>query len=185
VNNVRVVHQNQSAVEWALRSGNVRCPGCQGPLRPWGRARPRPIRLGASGDRLVRPRRARCAACRATHVLLPDWMVARRAYSAAVIWAVLAARARGLGYRQIAHSNGLPETTVRDWLRDLRRSPSHVFSPPAAPRHTARPAATGVAERCARALSGWLLAVHATRGRRPANTSPPPVRPCQPANRPP
>lgn len=123
---MRTVSQDQSTMERALRAGQVRCPGCQGALRPWGRARSRLIRLASGGERDIRPRRARCPACRTTHVLLPDWMVARRAYSARVIRDVLAARDDGLGYRRIAAARKLPETTVRDWLRALWRPPSGV-----------------------------------------------------------
>jgi hypothetical protein len=36
---------------------------------------------------------------------------------------VLAAHARGVGYRRIALNSELPETTVRDWLRALRPAP--------------------------------------------------------------
>lgn len=119
---MRTVHHDPSIVEMALRAGQVRCPACQQPLRPWGRARRRPIRIGSAGDRTVRPRRARCVACRTTHVLLPNWMVARRAYAAPVIWDVLASHAQGAGYRRIAAATELPETTVRDWLREMRRA---------------------------------------------------------------
>jgi len=49
-------------------------------------------------------------------------MLLRRAYAAAVIRAVLAAQARGLGYRRIALRMRLPEATVRDWLRAYRRA---------------------------------------------------------------
>lgn len=134
---MRVVDQDPSTVELALHQGKVRCPACRESLRPWGRARTRPIRLGAGGNRAVRPRRARCPACRTTHVLLPDWMVVRRAYAAPVIWDVLAAHSRGLGYRRIAVSCDLPETTVRDWLRALRRTPRRR------PPHAADPARGG------------------------------------------
>ncbi|NKE58396.1 hypothetical protein FXN61_16830 [Lentzea sp. PSKA42] len=93
-----------------------------------GNARERVVRLRGVSDRKVRPRRARCADCRRTHVLLPDWMLLRRAYAAPVIREAVAAHVRGKGYRRIALSLGLPETTVRDWLRAFRRntSPPHV-----------------------------------------------------------
>jgi len=137
---MRVVDQSQSTVERELLAGQVGCPACGGPLRPWGRARRRAIRLGAAGDRAVRPRRARCAACRATHVLLPDWMVVRRAYAAPVIWGVLAAHAHGLGYRRIALTSDLPETTVRDWLRAGRRPAApESHTPPTEPDNATRP----------------------------------------------
>jgi hypothetical protein len=57
-------------------------------------------------------------------------MLLRRAYAARVVVAVLAARARGLGYRRIAVRMRLPEATVRDWLRAY---PGLVPRPQAAP----------------------------------------------------
>jgi hypothetical protein len=143
---MRTVGQDPSTVERALRAGQVRCPACRGRLRPWGTARVRPIWLGAAGDRAVRPRRARCQHCRTTHVLLPDWMVARRAYAAPVIRDVLAAHGRGLGYRRIAATRNLPETTVRDWLRALRGPGPGVLrslGEPARPGNAYGPRASG------------------------------------------
>src|SRR5581483_11854457 len=71
---------------------------------------------GGTGWRL-RPRRARCAGCRRTHVLLPVFMLARRADAVTVIGAALAAAAAGLGHRPVAERLGRPEATVRGWLR--------------------------------------------------------------------
>ena len=45
------------------------------------------------------PRRSRCTGCGATHVLLPVLVLVRRADTAAVIGAALAARAAGAGHR--------------------------------------------------------------------------------------
>ncbi|MGW4126467.1 helix-turn-helix domain-containing protein [Nocardia sp. NPDC004711] len=102
-------------VETRLVAGEIRCPACVvGVLARWGWARPR--RVGPVGER-VRPRRARCRGCGVTHVLLPVTLLLRRAYGAAVIWAVLAARAGGLGHRRIAVRLGLVAATVRGWLR--------------------------------------------------------------------
>ena len=50
-------------------------------------------------------------------MLLPARMLLRRADEAPVIGAALAAAARGLGYRRIACELGVPEDTVRGWLR--------------------------------------------------------------------
>jgi transposase-like protein len=125
---MQVVSGTNSALEESLRTGRLSCPACLGALRPWGTARERVVRLRGVADRKVRPRRARCAACRRTHVLLPDWMLLRRAYAAPVIGEAVAAHLGGKGYRRIALTLGLPETTVRDWLRAFRRntSPPHV-----------------------------------------------------------
>jgi hypothetical protein len=50
-------------------------------------------------------------------VLLPVRLLLRRADTAAVIGAALAARAAGAGYRRIAAVLGRPAQTVRGWLR--------------------------------------------------------------------
>jgi hypothetical protein len=51
-----------------------------------------------------------------THVLLPVSCLLRRADEVAVIWAALAGKAAGRGYRPIAAGLGRPAPTVRDWL---------------------------------------------------------------------
>jgi hypothetical protein len=70
---------------------------------------------GVIGWRL-RPRRSRCGDCGTTHVLLPVSCLLRRADGVAVIWAALAGKAAGLGFRPIAGRLGRPASTVRDWL---------------------------------------------------------------------
>jgi hypothetical protein len=50
-------------------------------------------------------------------VLLPAGLLARRPDEAQVIGAALAAAARGRGYRWIARVLGVPQDTVRGWLR--------------------------------------------------------------------
>ena len=103
-------------VERRLAAGRLRCPGCSGRLARWGHARGRVIRgEGGIGWRL-RPRRSRCGGCGVTHVLLPVSCLLRRADGVAVIWAALAGKAAGLGYRPIALGLGRPASTVRDWL---------------------------------------------------------------------
>lgn len=103
-------------VEQRLSSGGLACPGCAGRLTGWGRARTRVVR-GADGPTAVTPRRSRCSRCRVTHVLLPVLLLVRRADTAAVIGAALAARAAGQGYRRIAAALGRAPDTVRGWLR--------------------------------------------------------------------
>jgi hypothetical protein len=61
----------------ALAAGMLACPSCGGTLRPWGRARVRTVRDG-EGVQAIHPDRARCAACRATHVVLPAFAGASR-----------------------------------------------------------------------------------------------------------
>ena len=103
-------------VERRLGAGRLRCPGCAGRLAGWGHARLRVIRgEGGIGWRL-RPRRSRCSGCGVTHVLLPAGCLLRRADAVTVIWAALAGKAAGLGYRPVARLLGRPESTVRDWL---------------------------------------------------------------------
>jgi hypothetical protein len=103
-------------VERRLAAGRLRCPSCAGRLAGWGHARERVVRgEGGIGWRL-RPRRSRCAECGVTHVLLPVSCLLRRADGVAVIWAVLAGKAGGLGHRPLARLVGRPESTVRDWL---------------------------------------------------------------------
>jgi len=63
----------------------------------------------------LRPRRARCPACRATHVLLPALVAPRRADTTAGIGAALQASADRIGYRRIAAELDRPVSTVRRW----------------------------------------------------------------------
>ena len=107
------VEADQVRVESRLTAGQLDCPGCAGVLAPWGWARPRRVR----GVGSLRPRRARCAGCLVTHVLLPVTVLLRRADAAEVIGAALTARAAGLGHRRIAVWLGVPAATVRGWLR--------------------------------------------------------------------
>ncbi len=103
-------------VERRLAAGRLRCPACSGVLAGWGHARQRVVRgAGGIGWRLC-PRRSRCCGCGVTHVLLPVSCLLRRADGVAVIWAALAGKAGGLGYRPIAAGLGRPASTVRDWL---------------------------------------------------------------------
>jgi hypothetical protein len=109
---VVMVGSDVSEVERRLRAGELGCP-CGGDLAPWGHARERDVR----GVGVLRPRRARCAACLVTHVLLSVSCLLRRADSAEVIGAALRAKATGSGHRPIAAQLGRPSSTVRGWLR--------------------------------------------------------------------
>ncbi|MGH3539632.1 MAG: hypothetical protein ACRDRF_11985 [Pseudonocardiaceae bacterium] len=113
---VLTVETDVEAVERRLGSGLLACPWCSGVLAGWGRARARQVR-GVDGSVLVVPRRSRCTACGATHVLLPVLLLVRRADTAAVIGKGLAAKAAGGGHRVIAAVLGRPPETVRGWLR--------------------------------------------------------------------
>ena len=112
-----MVCAEQATVEVELVGGALRCPGCEGELRPWGHARERVIR----GVGRLRPRRAKCRGCGGTHVLLAEVCLLRRRDAVAVIGAALAARAAGTGHRRIADRLGVPKDTVRGWLRRFAR----------------------------------------------------------------
>ncbi len=103
-------------VERRLAQGRLRCPACSGRLAGWGYARVRVIRGENGVGWRLRPRRSRCGGCGGTHVLLPVSCLLRRADGVAVIWAGLAGKAAGLGYRPVARLLGRPASTVRDWL---------------------------------------------------------------------
>jgi hypothetical protein len=103
-----------------LAAGELACPGCDGRLRRWGHARARSVRDQGATTLRLRPRRARCASCGATHVLLLTAVLPRRADTTAVIGAALLASARGSGYRRIADGIGRPAATVRRWVRAVR-----------------------------------------------------------------
>jgi hypothetical protein len=108
----------QELEQW-LADGRVRCPGCGGSLSPWGHARERQVRM-LHGVR--RPRRARCAPCERSHVLLPAWSVPRRRDGAEVIGHALLLKATdGAGHRTIAEQLGRSPGTVRGWLRAAKR----------------------------------------------------------------
>jgi hypothetical protein len=104
-------------VERRLRGGELVC-ACGGGLAPWGHARVRRVR----GVGEIRPRRARCAVCSVTHVLLAVSCLARRADGVDVIGQALRAKAAGAGHRPIAARLGRPISTVRGWLRAFARN---------------------------------------------------------------
>jgi hypothetical protein len=110
--------------------------------------------------------------CHVTHVLLPDWTLVRRAYEAATVWLVLTEHAHGMGYRRIALRMRLPETTVRDWLRDFRREAPYVCRI-AGGQGDSVASAVAALEEAAGTEPTWQLAVRMTEGRLLRNTSPP------------
>jgi transposase-like protein len=104
-----------------LARGQLPCPDCGTPLRPWGAARARVVRQADGTLRRLRPDRARCPGCRHTHVLLPVTSPPRSGYALDVVAAALVAHARGSGHRPIAAALRVPADTVRGWLRRARR----------------------------------------------------------------
>ena len=120
------VNGDRDVVERQLAGGELACPSCGGVLGGWGNAVTRPVRQPGGDDELVTPRRSRCRACRATHVLLPVQLLCRRADAGAVIGRALEESAAGAGHRKIAGLLGRPVSTVRGWLRALARNAGPV-----------------------------------------------------------
>lgn len=108
-------------VEVELAGGLLACPSCRGALGGWGHARERVLRCVGGGQRWLRPRRAKCRCCAATHVLLPACCLLRRRDEVVVIGAAMQAGAAGVGHRPIAVGLGLAKDTVRGWLRRFAR----------------------------------------------------------------
>jgi hypothetical protein len=106
-------------LEVVLAAGELACPDCSGRLSRWGFARSREVRM-RDGVRSLRPRRALCVGCDATHVLCPSWSVPRRRDGAEVIGEALRLAAGGEGHRRIARRLHRPPGTVRGWLRAAR-----------------------------------------------------------------
>jgi hypothetical protein len=112
-----IVCAEVALVEAELAGGLLACPSCRGVLGPWGHARERVLRCRA-GNRLLRPRRARCRGCEGTHVLLPQFAFSRRQDEVSVIGEAIEAKVLGgEGFRRIAARLGAYPETVRGWLR--------------------------------------------------------------------
>jgi hypothetical protein len=112
-----IVCAEQVRVEAELVGGLLGCPSCRAVLGPWGHARERVLRC-RGGDRLLRPRRARCRGCAGTQVLLPDLALSRRQDEVSVIGEAIEAKVvAGEGFRPIAARLGAYPETVRGWLR--------------------------------------------------------------------
>jgi transposase-like protein len=187
-----MVEARADRVERDLVQGGLACPACGGELRPWAHARQRTLR---DRGRLVRlrPRRARCRSCGATHVLVPVICLPRRVDLARVIGEALRAKAQGSGHRPIAERLGVPPSTVRGWLRRFaaraetirahftalahRLDPSLGEIAPRASPFADAVEAIGVAARAVASRFGrapvWAFAAAATSGLLLANTSSP------------
>jgi hypothetical protein len=111
-----MVGTDAAEVERDLVAGRLICPHCDGVLARWGFARWRVVRDRGVEERR-RPRRARCPSCLVSHVLVARDCLRRRRDLVAVIGAALVAKAAGRGHRRIAKTLGVPESTVRGWLR--------------------------------------------------------------------
>jgi hypothetical protein len=183
---VLTVNGDRAVVERQLRDGELACPSCGGVLGGWGNAVTRTVRQPGGDGELVRPRRSRCRACRATHVLLPVQLLCRRADAGVVIGRALEESAAGAGHRRIAGLLGRPVSTVRGWLRALARNAGAVrerftslavslVTDPPLPAPAGSPLADAVAAVVAAAVSAamvpgvgvvarWELASAVTRG---------------------
>ena len=101
-----------------IEVGQQACPDCGRRLGGWSGywrwAR------GPGTERLW-IRRRRCARCRRSHALLPDFLLERRLDEVEVIGQALALSiVNGLGMRPVAERLGVPMTTARDWRRRFR-----------------------------------------------------------------
>jgi hypothetical protein len=105
-----------------LARGKLGCPDCGQMMRPWGHARERTVQDLGGTLLTVRPDRARCRGCRVTHVLLDARLLPRRGYAVALIGQALLRAAAGSGHRPAARELGVPDGTVRCWIRAARRS---------------------------------------------------------------
>jgi uncharacterized protein DUF6431 len=162
---VLTVGTNAAKVESQLADEDLACPDCGGVLAPWGWARERVLRSG-SGVVRIRPRRARCGGCGASHVLLPAFLLVRRVDLAEVIGAALAAKASGAGARAIAGWLGRPVDTVRGWLRrfsaraeQIRAYFTRLLVATAVDAVPPAPAATPFADAVAAVAGAWQAAV--------------------------
>jgi hypothetical protein len=110
------------AARRALDRRLLPCPDCREPLKPWGRARERTVRDRGGVLMTFRPDRGRCTGCGATHVILGVNLLPGRAYATGLIGRVLLSAAGGRGHRGIAREAGIPDGTVRGWIRRACRS---------------------------------------------------------------
>lgn len=102
------------------------CPDCRRPLWRWG-GYWRWLRGPDEGERRLWVRRGRCPACRRSHALLPDFVLARRLDRVEVVGRGLALAASGIELRRVAAQIGVPFTTARSWWRRCRaRAPTLV-----------------------------------------------------------
>ena len=114
-----IVVLDQAQAHRKLTAGTLPCWRCSGPLRSWGYARPRSLRLSCGARVCLRPRRARCRGCSATDVLLPAFAPLRSAYAMEVVGPALLGSAQGRSHRTTAAELGLPADTVRGWIRKV------------------------------------------------------------------
>ena len=171
------VGKDAREVERKLGTGQLECPSCGGRLAPWSHARPRVV-FGEGALRWrLRPRRARCAACGVTHVLLPVSVLARRRDEAGLIGRALELAAGGVSCAGIARLLGRPVGLVRGWVGRLAGRAGQVRAvftvlaaaldpdpPPVGPVAAVTAAAAAFARRFLVMVSPWELASAVTSG---------------------
>ena len=92
------------------------CPSCAGPLVFWS-GYWRHVRAAGRCPKIFVPR-VRCGLCRASHALLPAFVLAWRLDVAEAVGAVIGQVAGGAcGVRPAAGQVGVPHTTARGWVR--------------------------------------------------------------------
>ena len=96
------------------------CPGCGERMQFWGWYE-RDVRVTAVVIHRLAVRRARCADCGRSHVLLPGFVTWGRLDAVEVIGSALEAMCAGVGTRRVADGLDLGHTTVRDWRRRFAR----------------------------------------------------------------
>ena len=101
-----------AAADRSIKVPRPLCPSCSGAMSFWGFYR-RYLRVGVVVRLLVR--RARCARCRCSHAVLPDFVAKGRLDGIEVIGRAIEELAAGTGARTSAAQAGRPHTTVRDW----------------------------------------------------------------------
>lgn len=147
------------------------CPVCRAPMMFWSGYQ-RYVREAARCRKIFVPR-VRCAACEASHVLLPAFILAWRLDVAETIGSVIAEVAGGrCGVRPAAARAGVPHTTARGWVRRFAARAMWLgtgfaalaielggepFPPPAGAARFAL-AAIEAAFAAAGGLPGWLAA---------------------------
>ncbi len=95
------------------------CPSCGALTWRWSRYQ-RHLRRDA--DRLIWAPRVCCTGCGETQALIPWFVLPWRWDEVSVIGRAVELAAQGWGHRRIAAALGRPATTVRGWLRRIRRS---------------------------------------------------------------
>ncbi len=134
-----------SGPEEILLAGDMPGPRCRGALRPFGNNRTRTVRGVGADTVTVTPRRARCADCRVTQILLPTELLVRRADSTAAIRNALVAKAGGAGFRSVAARFGQPESGGPPMVRAVREPHAQWLYQRRGQRRPGRPGIAGLA----------------------------------------